>query len=103
MNRTASLVFYSSLLITLGVQCAVAWSHVDSEVTTDAAQNALQPEFVPPPPGSYTLPPIATVSDHQLIDSTGQSASLFDLTKGKIAVLSFMYTACADIGGCPLA
>jgi cytochrome oxidase Cu insertion factor (SCO1/SenC/PrrC family) len=38
-----------------------------------------------------------------LIDSTGQSVSLFDLTKEKITVLSFMYTACADIGGCPLA
>jgi len=103
MNRTVRLVFYSSLVVTLSVQCAVAWSHVDSEVTTDAVQNALQPEFIHPPPGSYTLPPISTISDHQLIDSTGQSVSLFDLTKGKIAVLSFMYTACADIGGCPLA
>src|SRR5258708_10096369 len=103
MNRTISLVFYRCLLVTLSVQCAVAWSHIDSEITTDAAQNALQPEFIPPPPGTYTLAPIGTASDHRLIDSTGQSISLFDLTKGKTAVLSFMYTACADIGGCPLA
>jgi cytochrome oxidase Cu insertion factor (SCO1/SenC/PrrC family) len=28
---------------------------------------------------------------------------LFALTNGKVAVISFMYTACTDVGGCPLA
>lgn len=81
----------------------MAWSHVDSDVAADAAQNALQPDFTPPAPGTYTLPPIAAINDHQLLDSNGKPVNLFALTKGKVAVLSFMYTACTDIGGCPLA
>lgn len=68
-----------------------------------AIHDALHPQFTPPAPGTYSLPPIDTVSDHLLLDSTGKSVSLFALTSGKIAVISFMYTACTDVGGCPLA
>jgi cytochrome oxidase Cu insertion factor (SCO1/SenC/PrrC family) len=65
--------------------------------------SVLPPPFTPPAPGTYTLPVIDTVKDHRLLDSTAQEVSLFDLTAGKVAVISFMYTACADVGGCPLA
>jgi cytochrome c peroxidase len=75
----------------------------DSDSATSTIQSALQPQFIPPTPGTYTLPTIETVSDHVLLDSTGQQVSLFDLTADKIAVISFMYTRCADVGGCPLA
>ena len=68
-----------------------------------AAQSALNPQFTPPPPGTYALPPIDTINDHQLLDTTGNTVDLFTLTAGKIAVVSFMYTTCHDIGGCPLA
>jgi len=70
---------------------------------TTSIQRALQPQFTPPPPGTYTLPPIDAVSDHQLLDSSGKQVSLFSLTAGKVAMVSFMYTTCADVGGCPLA
>jgi cytochrome c peroxidase len=66
-------------------------------------QSALQPHFIPPPPGTYALPPIDSVTDHSLLDSGGQPVRLADLAAGKIAVVSFMYTSCADVGGCPLA
>ena len=75
----------------------------DIDPTTTALQSALQPQFIPPTPGTYTLPTIDTVSDHVLLDSTGKQVGLFDLTAGKIAIVSFMYTRCADVGGCPLA
>ena len=75
----------------------------DTDLATSAAQSALQPLFTPPAPGTYTLPPIDTVGDHRLLDSAGEQTSLFSLTAGKVAVVSFMYTACADVGGCPLA
>ena len=68
-----------------------------------ALQDALQPQFTPPPPGTYTLPIIDTVSDHLLLNTNGKPTNLFTLTKDKIAVVSFMYTSCADVGGCPLA
>ena len=75
----------------------------DSDSAASTVQSALQPQFTPPPPGTYTLPPIDAVSDHQLLDSSGKQVSLFSLTTGKVAVVSFMYTSCADVGGCPLA
>ena len=68
-----------------------------------AVKGALEPQFTPPPPGTYELPPIDTVTNHTLIDSSGRRVDLFDLTDSKIAVVSFMYTSCADVGGCPLA
>ena len=68
-----------------------------------AVKDALKPSFTPPPPGTYQLPPIDTVTDHVLLDSTGQQVRLFELTTGKVAVVSFMYTSCAEVGGCPLA
>jgi cytochrome c peroxidase len=66
-------------------------------------QEALQPRFTPPAPGTYALPAIDTVDDHQLVDSSGRVVNLFSLAKGKVAVVSFMYTSCGDVGGCPLA
>jgi len=68
-----------------------------------AIQDALQPQFTPPPPGTYNLPTIDTVSDHFFLDTQGERTNLFALSQGKIAVVSFMYTSCADVGGCPLA
>jgi cytochrome c peroxidase len=70
---------------------------------TSAIQDSLQPQFTPPPPGTYTLPVIDTVSDHPLLNTQGKPANLFALTEDKIAVVSFMYTSCTDVGGCPLA
>jgi cytochrome oxidase Cu insertion factor (SCO1/SenC/PrrC family) len=60
-------------------------------------------EFVPPPPGSYKLQRIQRVSDAVLLDSAGHSVSLSALTQGKITLLTFFYTYCADPLGCPFA
>jgi cytochrome c peroxidase len=103
MPRPTRTLFLISVFVSLILERAAAWPHVDSDVTADAVQNVLQPDFTPPAPGTYTLPPIATVHDHRVIDTSGKPVSLFDLTKDKIAVLSFMYTSCSDVGGCPLA
>lgn len=90
------LVFLAAFLLSQAIA-------QDSDPPSVAVQSALQPQFTPPPPGTYALPPIDTVSDHQLLDSRGTPVSLFGLTAGKVAVVSFMYTSCADVGGCPLA
>ena len=68
-----------------------------------AIQDALEPQFIPPPPGSYSLPTIDTVTDHFLLNTRGERTNLFALTQDKISVVSFMYTSCVDVGGCPLA
>jgi cytochrome c peroxidase len=66
-------------------------------------QDAVEPQFIPPTPGTYLLPTIDTVTDHLLLNTAGGKVHLHALTQGKVAVLSFMYTSCADVGGCPLA
>ena len=73
------------------------------QAQSSAVQDAVQPQFIPPPPGTYALPTIDTVTDHAFLDTKGNTVHLQNLTRGKIAVLSFMYTSCADVGGCPLA
>lgn len=60
-------------------------------------------EFVPPPAGSYRLPPFATAADARVLDRHGNRVSLHELYQGKLVLLSFIYTRCSDVNGCPLA
>jgi cytochrome oxidase Cu insertion factor (SCO1/SenC/PrrC family) len=60
-------------------------------------------EFVPPAPGTYALPPIQDAADGAVVDSGGAPRRLHDYLGGRIALLSFIYTRCADAEGCPLA
>ena len=59
--------------------------------------------FAPPEPGSYTLPAMGSAADGAVIDSEGNSAQLHDFLGGKPTVLSFIFTTCDDVNGCPLA
>lgn len=60
------------------------------------------PEYAPPAPGSYRLPPIDDVSDHPLLGSDGRRTTLHALTRGRVAVVAFVYTTCAEATGCPV-
>jgi cytochrome oxidase Cu insertion factor (SCO1/SenC/PrrC family) len=60
------------------------------------------PEYAPPAPGSYRLPPIDDVADHPLVGSTGQRTTLYALTRGRVAVVAFVYLSCAEATGCPV-
>ena len=57
-------------------------------------------DYDPPEPGSYRLPPLDAAADGVALDESGAERSLHDLMKGRITVLSFIYTRCGDI--CPL-
>lgn len=103
MNSTLFLSAFSCFVLVLDSGFSPAFAQIASEVSAAAVQSALQPEFIPPSPGTYTLPVIDTISDHQLLDSRGRLVDLFQLMEGKITVVSFMYTSCVDVGGCPLA
>ena len=60
-------------------------------------------QFPAPAAGSYALPAMGKAADGQLIDSGGSPTTLHDLYAGKTVVLSFIYTSCPDVNGCPLA
>ncbi len=57
------------------------------------------PRFVPPPAGSYELPPIRRVKPHELLDEEGRSGPLLALPKGQAGLVAFVYLDCAD--ACP--
>lgn len=59
--------------------------------------------FDPPDPGTYSLPPIAKAPDGPVLKTDGSKARLHDLFDGKYVVLSFIYSSCDDVNGCPLA
>ena len=61
------------------------------------------PSFTPPPAGTYELPAIKRVPAFVLRDAGGHRVSTQAVTAGKVAVVSFIYTACSDRLGCPLA
>jgi protein SCO1/2 len=76
--------------------------------TVSPALNAIfsrSPEFDfdPPPPGSYRLSLIRPAPDGEVVLSDGAEGCLKDRMAGRIVLLSFIYTRCADARGCPLA
>lgn len=60
-------------------------------------------EFTAPRPGSYALPSLGEAADGVLVDSSGSPVRLHGLYDDKTIVLSFIYTSCPDVNGCPLA
>jgi cytochrome oxidase Cu insertion factor (SCO1/SenC/PrrC family) len=60
-------------------------------------------EFTPPRPGSYVLQKIQPIADATLLDAKGRPTRLSTATTGRITLLTFFYTYCADPLGCPFA
>jgi cytochrome oxidase Cu insertion factor (SCO1/SenC/PrrC family) len=60
-------------------------------------------DYDPPMPGSYSLPVVKAAAGGAIFDSTGKPLNLRDLTRGRITVLSFIYTRCAAMKACPYA
>ncbi len=60
-------------------------------------------QFTPPPAGSYQLPVIDQAADGELLDIHNTDTHLHHLMGDKFVLLSFIYSACSDVNGCPLA
>jgi cytochrome c peroxidase len=60
-------------------------------------------QFALPAPSTYQLPPLGEAADGKVLDSHGKAIKLHDLMGGKIVLLSFVYSTCSDVNGCPLA
>lgn len=76
--------------------CAGAQAAVDAGPAT-----APRMEFTPLPAGTYRLPEIQSVAEATLVDERGHLVRLSSVTNGKITLLTFFYTYCADPLGCP--
>ena len=60
-------------------------------------------DYDPPAPGSYRLPVVRAAADGEVLDARGQSLPLRQLTRGRVTVMSFIYTRCAAAKACPYA
>lgn len=59
--------------------------------------------YASPEPGSYALPVLRQAADGAVREDGGRATSLHALFDGRLVVLSFIFTHCADPNGCPLA
>ena len=101
MWRRAELAV--ALLAGLAVAPGAAGGHEAPSLDDEFVKGIFSPNFVPPAAGSYELPPVKRVAGFVLKDSTGRAVSTERITAGKVTVVSFIYTACPERLGCPLA
>jgi cytochrome oxidase Cu insertion factor (SCO1/SenC/PrrC family) len=60
-------------------------------------------DYAAPEPGSYQLPVIKAAAAGEVLDAQGNVLQLQEITRGRVTVLSFIYTRCADAKACPYA
>jgi cytochrome oxidase Cu insertion factor (SCO1/SenC/PrrC family) len=92
-------------LLALAACVSNVWSapHHESFAAVTTAPGYRVLEFALPAVGTYRRPKIGPAKDGLVVDSSGTQTSLHELMKGKVTLLSFMYTSCGDVNGCPLA
>jgi len=96
MNITRTRIL--ALALTLCFSAQIVAFAADRAVAHDSDY-----DYDPPVPGSYALPVIKKAADGAIIDSAGQASNLRELTRGRLTVLSFIYTRCAAPKACPYA
>ena len=60
-------------------------------------------DYDPPAPGTYSLPVVKEAADGEVLDSDGRPLRLQELTRGRVTLMSFIYTRCAAAKACPYA
>ncbi len=74
---------------------------VASAAVDPGAGTVPRTEFLAPAPGTYELQRIQPTGDAKMLDTAGRLRSLSRFTHGKVTLLTFFYTSCADPLGCP--
>lgn len=59
--------------------------------------------FDAPAVGSYALPIIKSAGDGSVITHSGEATSIYEMLDNRLGIVSFIYTSCNDVNGCPLA
>jgi protein SCO1 len=89
------------LLVLFGtVQLCCSADGVRTQATSTRSSDY---DYEPPIAGSYALPVVKAAADGEVLDSSGRARRLRELTRGRITVLSFIYTRCAAAKACPYA
>ena len=95
---------FFSVLMTLVLTGASIANASDGDQSKEIAEQAgVIMDFKPHPPGSYKLYAIKPAPDGKVLDINGKTRALSEFTGGKVTLLSFIYSSCADPAGCPYA
>lgn len=84
----------------------VACSYADdasNALASDLAPGYRSLQFAAPAPGTYSLPKLGLAGDGNIVNSDNSDLTLHQLYGDKIVLLSFIYSTCSDVNGCPLA
>jgi cytochrome oxidase Cu insertion factor (SCO1/SenC/PrrC family) len=100
INRGKTHLMKSTFLFLAAAGMALALAGVAGAAETARTAGY---DYEAPEPGTYTLPVVKPAGDGEVLDSSGRSRRLFELTRGRITVLSFIYTRCAAAKACPYA
>jgi cytochrome oxidase Cu insertion factor (SCO1/SenC/PrrC family) len=82
---------------------AIVGAHGPAPAEPVFTQAPFTASYTPPPAGTYELPALRQVPAFTLVDSEGRRVSTSALARGRLSVVSFIYTSCSDRFGCPLA
>lgn len=91
---------YRNLLVLL---CILSASTIQAQDAKPLAPGYSALPFQPANPGSYALPVIGPAANGEVLTIANQPKRLHDLMGDKLVLLSFIYAACSDVNGCPLA
>lgn len=100
-------IYRLALLVSLTLNAVGANAHGDGHDDAESAQilapGYLELSFTAPPVGTYELPVLGVAGPGDVLDANGTSLNLETLIGQKPTLLSFVYTSCDEINGCPLA
>lgn len=118
IKQTVLLLSASLLLLACEQEQTVEQALTESVVTQKAERNLgiashensiLVPaagwgnmKFEPPVPGAYELTAFGDAGDGWVLTQDGERKRLSDFFGDKIVIMSFIYTQCSDLNGCPL-
>ncbi len=97
IKRPVAFCVTGFLLLLLSMQ---AMAKQDAEILAPGYSTL---KYDAPAVGSYSLPVIDLAGDGNVLNVDKESLPLHDLMGDKIVLMSFIYTMCGDINGCPLA
>jgi len=92
----------SALSAAVGVY-AHGESHENKKPAQVLAPGYSELAFTAPAAGTYDLPPLGLAGDGEVLASGGERVALASLLGDKPVLMSFVYTTCDDVNGCPLA
>ncbi|MFT5225989.1 MAG: cytochrome c peroxidase [Polaribacter sp.] len=95
-----SLKVFFTVIFALPLMAVQAQSVFDDNSTLAPGYGKLT--YPLPAQGSYQLPPLGKALDGPILDELGDSETLHRLFSGKYVLLSFIYSNCGDVNGCPL-